>query len=49
MAVVAQTRLTELLGIDVPIVQAPMATANDSALAVAVSEAGDSGRCPVPS
>ena len=37
------TRLTDLLGIDLPIIQAPMAGATTPALAAAVSEAGGLG------
>ncbi len=40
------TRLTDLLGIELPIVQAPMAGSNGSALAVAVSNAGGLGSLP---
>ena len=40
------SRLLVLLGIDVPIVQAPIAGTQESALAIAVSEAGDSVRFP---
>jgi nitronate monooxygenase len=40
------TALTTLLGIDVPILQAPMAGAQDSALAIAVSTAGGLGALP---
>jgi nitronate monooxygenase len=40
------TRLTELLGIDLPIIQAPMAGSNGSALAIAVSNAGGLGSLP---
>ena len=32
--------LLDLIGIDLPIIQAPMAGANGSAMAIAVSEAG---------
>jgi nitronate monooxygenase len=39
-------KLTELLGIELPIVQAPMAVAQDSAMAVAVSNAGGLGSVP---
>ena len=39
-------RLQELLGIELPIVQAPMAGVQDSALAIAVSEAGGLGSLP---
>ncbi len=39
-------RLLDLLGIEVPIVQAPMAGAQGSALATAVSEAGGLGSLP---
>lgn len=38
--------LQQLLGIDVPIIQAPMAGVQDSALAVAVSNAGGLGSLP---
>jgi nitronate monooxygenase len=37
------TRLTELLGIELPIIQAPMAGAQGSAMAIAVSNAGGLG------
>lgn len=37
------TRLTDLLGVDLPIIQAPMAGATTPALAAAVSEAGGLG------
>ena len=40
------TALTALLGIDLPIVQAPMAGVQDSALAIAVSNAGGLGSLP---
>lgn len=39
-------RLLDLLQIEVPIIQAPMAGANGSALAIAVSEAGGLGSLP---
>jgi nitronate monooxygenase len=39
-------RIQELLGIELPIIQAPMAGANLSAMAVAVSEAGGLGSLP---
>jgi nitronate monooxygenase len=39
-------RLLDLLGIELPIVQAPMAGANGSAMAIAVSEAGGLGSLP---
>jgi nitronate monooxygenase len=39
-------RLLDLFGIELPIVQAPMAGANGSAMAVAVSEAGGLGSLP---
>jgi len=39
-------RLLDLLGIDLPIIQAPMAGANGSAMAIAVSEAGGLGSLP---
>src|SRR5690606_25658480 len=38
--------LSDLLGIELPIVQAPMAGAQGSALAIAVSEAGGLGSLP---
>ncbi|MBL8540650.1 MAG: nitronate monooxygenase, partial [Betaproteobacteria bacterium] len=38
--------LVTLLGIDLPIVQAPMAGSQDSALAIAVSNAGGLGSLP---
>ena len=40
------TRLQELLGIDLPIIQAPMAGVQGSELAVAVSNAGGLGSLP---
>jgi nitronate monooxygenase len=40
------TRLTELLGIELPIIQAPMAGVQGSALAIAVSSAGGLGSLP---
>jgi nitronate monooxygenase len=43
---VVRTRLTDLLRIDLPIVQAPMAGTNDSALVIAVSGAGALGSLP---
>ena len=39
-------KLCDLIGIDVPIVQAPMAGASGAALAIAVSEAGGLGSLP---
>lgn len=39
-------RALELLAIELPIVQAPMAGANDAAMAIAVSEAGGLGSLP---
>lgn len=39
-------RLLDLIGIDLPIVQAPMAGASDSAMAIEVSEAGGLGSLP---
>ena len=41
-----QTRLTQLLNIELPIVQAPMAGGNDARLAIEVSEAGGLGSLP---
>src|SRR5262245_42443178 len=39
-------RLLDLLGIELPILQAPMAGANGAAMAIAVSEAGGLGSLP---
>src|SRR5689334_18419611 len=39
-------RITELLGIELPIIQAPMAGVQASALAIAVSNAGGLGSLP---
>ncbi len=39
-------RLLDLIGIELPIIQAPMAGANGSAMAIAVSEAGGLGSLP---
>jgi nitronate monooxygenase len=39
-------RLLDLMGIELPIIQAPMAGANGSAMAIAVSEAGGLGSLP---
>ena len=39
-------RLLDLIGIDLPIIQAPMAGANGSAMAIAVSDAGGLGSLP---
>ena len=41
-----QTRLTDLFGIEFPVVQAPMAGCNDAQLAIEVSEAGGLGSIP---
>ena len=41
-----RTGLLDLLGIDVPIIQAPMAGAHDAELTIAVSEAGGLGSLP---
>jgi len=38
--------LLDLIGIDLPIIQAPLAGANGSAMAIAVSEAGGLGSLP---
>jgi nitronate monooxygenase len=43
---VHEMNLQSLLGIELPIIQAPMAGAQGSALAVAVSEAGGLGSLP---
>ena len=40
------TRLLDLFGVELPIVQAPMANSTGVDMAVAVAEAGGSGRCP---
>jgi nitronate monooxygenase len=40
------SRLTDLLGIELPIIQAPMAGAQGSAMAIAVSQAGGLGSLP---
>ena len=40
------THLLDLLGIELPIIQAPMAGANDAAMAIAVSAAGGLGSLP---
>lgn len=40
------TRILDLLGIELPIIQAPMASANDSKMAIAVSNAGGLGSLP---
>jgi nitronate monooxygenase len=40
------TRILDLLGIDVPIIQAPMAGANGSAMVIAASNAGGLGSMP---
>jgi len=42
----ANKRLTDLLGIDLPVIQAPMAGAGGSAMAIATSEAGALGSLP---
>ena len=39
-------RLLDLLGIELPIVQAPMAGATDAEMAIAVSESGGLGSLP---
>ena len=39
-------RLLDLIGIDLPIIQAPLAGANGSAMAIAASEAGGLGSLP---
>ena len=40
------SQLTSLLGIELPIIQAPMAGSQGSALAIAVSNAGGLGSLP---
>lgn len=42
----APARITDLFGIDLPVIQAPMAGSQGSALAIAVSEAGGLGSLP---
>jgi nitronate monooxygenase len=44
--VLSMPSLREILGIEIPIIQAPMAGAQDSALAIAVSNAGALGSLP---
>jgi nitronate monooxygenase len=44
--VAVRTRFTDLLGIELPIIQAPMAGSNGSALVIAVAEAGALGSLP---
>jgi len=39
-------RFSELLGVELPIIQAPMAGSSDAELAIAVSEAGGLGSLP---
>ena len=39
-------RLRDLVGIEIPVIQAPMVGANGSAMAIAVSEAGGLGSLP---
>ena len=39
-------RLTDLLGVELPVIQAPMAGVQDAALAVAVCNAGGVGSLP---
>ncbi|WNJ88647.1 nitronate monooxygenase family protein [Bosea sp. 685] len=46
MTTSSQTRLLELLGIALPIIQAPMAGSSTPAMAIAVSEAGGLGSLP---
>ena len=40
-------RLLDLIGTELPVIQAPMAGANGSAMAIAVSEAGGPGAVPI--
>lgn len=42
----ADTRITDLFGIELPVIQAPMAGANGPEMAIAVSEAGGLGSLP---
>lgn len=46
MTTSSQTRLLELLGIELPIIQAPMAGSSTPEMAIAVSEAGGLGSLP---
>ena len=46
MSILVTMRITHLLGLDLPIIQAPMAGVQGSALAVAVSNAGGLGSLP---
>jgi NAD(P)H-dependent flavin oxidoreductase YrpB (nitropropane dioxygenase family) len=39
-------RFTEIFGVELPIIQAPMAGSSDAELAIAVSEAGGLGSLP---
>ena len=39
-------RFTDLVGVELPIIQAPMAGSQDAELAIAVSEAGGLGSLP---
>ena len=39
-------KLLDLIGIELPVIQAPLAGANGSAMAIAVSEAGGLGSLP---
>ncbi len=42
----SNTRITDFFGIDLPIIQAPMAGAQGTAMAIAVSNAGGLGSLP---
>src|SRR5688572_15065937 len=44
----ARAEITDLFGIELPVIQAPMAGSQGSALAIAVSEAGGLGSLPCP-
>jgi nitronate monooxygenase len=46
MTTASQTRLLDLLGIELPVIQAPMAGSSTPEMAIAVSEAGGLGSLP---
>ena len=43
-----ETHFTQLIGVELPIIQAPMAGSSDAELAIAVSDAGGLGSLPCP-
>ena len=43
-----EKHFTQLIGVELPIIQAPMAGSSDAELAIAVSEAGGLGSLPCP-